>query len=235
MRSASPNPSPAPAARAFSRHAPDYDAQRRRLVPPYDAFYGAAVEVVSLRRSPGCRVLDLGAGTGLLSEALVASEPDLSVELLDGSPEMLKLARERLGGSVCAVHVQDLREPLPDGPFDAVVSALAIHHLEHSDQRQLLARIHERLAPGAVFVNAEQMNAPSTALAAAYEEMWSRQCTAMGASADELDETRERMRHDRCTDVASELEWLSEAGFEPVDCVFASWRFAVLAAWRPGR
>ncbi len=225
---------PAPAARAFSRHAADYDAQRRRLVPPYDAFYGAAADVVTFRRSPGRRVLDLGAGTGLLSEALLSREPELALELLDGSPEMLTLARERLRDAVHAVHVQDLRDPLPEGPFDAVVSALAIHHLEHPDQRRLLARVRERLAPGGVFVNAEQMLAPSPDLAGVYEQVWTRQCTALGASAAELEQTRERMVHDRCTDAASALQWLREAGLERVDCVYRSWRFAVLAGWRPG-
>jgi tRNA (cmo5U34)-methyltransferase len=222
----------APSARVFSSHAGDYDAQRRRLVPPYDAFYGAAADLVSLRASGGVRVLDLGAGTGLLSEALLAGEPGLAVELLDGSTEMLELARERLGDSARAVHVQDLREPLPEGPFDAVVSALAIHHLEHGDQRELLARVHERLAPGGIFVNAEQVDAPSPALEGAYEEMWVRHCTAAGASPRELDDARERMRHDRCTSAETLLRWLGEAGFAPVDCAFRSWRFAVVAGWR---
>ncbi|MFZ0040121.1 MAG: class I SAM-dependent methyltransferase [Solirubrobacteraceae bacterium] len=226
-------PTPAPAARAFSRHAPDYDAQRRRLVPPYDAFYGAAADVVSLRASPGRRLLDLGAGTGLLSEALVTAEPGATVELVDASAEMLQGARERLGAAVVAVHVQDLREPLPAGPFDAIASALAIHHLEHEEQRDLLRRVHERLTPGGVFVNAEQVAAPSTDLDEIYEQMWARHCSASGATPRELDDARERMRHDRCAPTGAQLDWLRDAGFTPVACVFASWHFAVLAGWRP--
>ena len=57
------------AAQAFSAHAADYTALRRRLVPGYDAFYGTVVDVLGLVDGGVHRVLDLGAGTGLLSAA----------------------------------------------------------------------------------------------------------------------------------------------------------------------
>jgi tRNA (cmo5U34)-methyltransferase len=220
------------AAAVFSRHAGDYDALRRRLVPGYDEFYGAAVEVLGRQSGGVGRVLDLGAGTGLLSAEIAAALPGVELELLDASEPMLAQARDRLGDAVCAVHVADMAAPLPPGPFDAIVSALAIHHLEHEDQRRLLTRVHERLRPGGVFVNAEQVCGPSAALTRAYEEIRVRRCLELGASERELDEAQERMRHDRCTDVGTQLTWLHEAGFETADCVYKSWGFAVLAAWK---
>ena len=73
-----------------------------------------------------------------------------------------------------------MREALPAGPFDAIVSALAIHHLEHAEQRRLFAAVHERLRPGGLFVDAEQVAGPSPALTGVYEEMWVRDCQASG-------------------------------------------------------
>ena len=70
---------------------------------------------------------------------------------------MLAEAQQRLGDRVVAVHVQDMAAELPEGPFDAVISALAIHHLEDEDKRVLFARVHDVLRPGGVFVNAEQV------------------------------------------------------------------------------
>jgi len=154
------------------------------------------------------------------------------VELLDGSKPMLREARARLRDTVGAVHVQDMAGPLPDGPFDAIVSALAIHHLEHDDQRSLMRRAHERLRPGGVFVNAEQVSGPTPELTALYELRWAQDCRALGASEAELDAARERMRHDRCLDVEAQLRWLREAGFAPADCVYKSWRFAVMAGFK---
>jgi tRNA (cmo5U34)-methyltransferase len=217
----------------FSDYAQDYDAPRRRLIPVFDDFYGLAVDCLRLTAAPIRRVLDLGAGTGLMAAAVLAEHPGIELELLDGSGEMLALAGERLGDAIAAAHVQDMRDPLPDGPFDAVVSALAIHHLEHTEQGRLFAAIHERLRPGGVFVNAEQVAGPSPARSDAYDELWVPYAHAAGASQEETDAARERFGLDRCADPESLLEWLREAGFHNVDCLFRWWRFAVVAGWRP--
>lgn len=222
------------AAAVFSRDAAGYDALRRRLVPAYDAFYATVTEVLELLPGGVTRVLDLGAGTGLLSAEIFGALPGVELELLDGSEPMLRQARARLGSAVRAVHVGDMGQPLPEGPFDAVVSALAIHHLEHADKRRLFERVRGRLRPGGVFVNAEQVSGPSSLLTHRYQAVWARRCRALGASEGELDEARERMRHDRCVDAESQLHWLREADFEDADCLYKSWGFAVLVAWKRG-
>jgi tRNA (cmo5U34)-methyltransferase len=220
---------------AFSAHAPQYTALRRRLVPGYDQFYGAVVEVLSLNAQPPRRVLDLGAGTGLLSAAVRAAFPDVSIELLDGSEAMLAEATQRLGDAVGAVHVADMADELPDGPFDAIVSALAIHHLDDADKRRLFSRVQDALVAGGVFVNAEQVAGPTDALTAIYTATWERDCHALGATDAEIDGARERMRHDRCADVESQLAWMRQAGFTAADCVYKSWRFAVLLGFKDAR
>lgn len=220
------------AAAAFSAHAPEYTALRRRLVPEFDAFYGAVVDVLGLLVPAPVRFLDIGAGTGLLSGQVVEAFPDARIELLDASEPMLSEARERLGESVTEVHMADMAAGLPDGPYDAIVSALAIHHLHDADKRALIGYVHDRLRGGGVFVNAEQVDAPSPALAGVYRDMWVRDCRALGASEEELDGARRRMRHDRCVDVETQVQWLREAGFAPVDCVYKSWRFAVMAGFK---
>jgi tRNA (cmo5U34)-methyltransferase len=217
-------------AETFSAHAAEYDALRRRLVPDYDGFYGAAVEVLERVAGDVRRVLDLGAGTGLLSAAIADAFPGVAIELLDASQAMLALAQRRLGEAVSAVHLADMSGALPAGPFDAVVSALAIHHLEHLDQRALMAHVYAALRPGGVFVNAEQVDAPTPELTGLYERRWAEDCRALGAAEQEIDAARERMRHDRCTDVETQLAWLRDAGFATADCIYKSWRFAVLIA-----
>jgi tRNA (cmo5U34)-methyltransferase len=223
------------ASAAFSAHAPRYTALRRRLVPGYDEFYGAVVDVLSLSAQPPRRVLDLGAGTGLLSARIAEAFPDTEFELLDGSEPMLAEARVRLGDAVAAVHVADMADPLPAGSFDAIVSALAIHHLTDADKRHLFSRAREALVAGGVFVNAEQVAGPTDELTAIYNSIWERDCRALGATEEELDGARERMRHDRCVDVGSQLAWMREAGFGAADCVYKSWRFAVLAGFKEKR
>jgi tRNA (cmo5U34)-methyltransferase len=216
----------------FAAHAPDYDAQRRRLLPSFELFYGTAADVVALREGPVERVLDLGAGTGLMSAAVRDRYPNAELVLLDGSPEMLAHARERLPGSSTATVVADLRDELPEGPFDAIVSALAIHHLEHADKRGLLRRVRERLRDGGVFVNAEHVAGRTPWLEGVYRRLWRNASAAAGASEEELAGAESRMEMDRSVDVATQLGWMEDAGLDDCDCFFKHLHFAVLAGWR---
>jgi tRNA (cmo5U34)-methyltransferase len=97
-----------------------------------------------------------------------------------------------------------------------------------------MARVHAALAPGGVFVNAEQVDGPTPELTALYAQRWAQDCRALGATEAELDAARERMRHDRCTDAETQLAWLRDAGFAAADCTYRSWRFAVLIARKEG-
>lgn len=211
-----------------------YDSERRRLVPCFDDFYGAVTEVIA--RSCPCppRVLDLGAGTGLLAAAVVARTGASRLCLLDGSAEMLGRAVVRLAAWKPELSVQPLAAELPGGPFDAVISALAIHHLDHGEKRDLFARVLAVLAPGGVFLNAEQVSGSSGRVQAMFEDVHLDEARARGSSEAEIARAVERMRLDRCATVAEQLCWLEEAGFEDADCFFRSFRFAVLGAWRPG-
>ncbi len=222
---------PPASALAFSAHAPEYTALRRRLVPRYDAFYDSAVEALSLGRvGLVARVLDLGAGTGLLSARVADAFPAARFDLLDGSAEMLAEARSALAGVIDTVYVADLAAELPAGPYDAVISALAIHHLEDRDKQALFRRVFTRLVPGGIFVNAEQVAGPTPELAQVYRERWAADARAQGASATEVAAAQVRREHDRCADVESQLRWLREAGFAAVDCTYKHWESATLVA-----
>jgi tRNA (cmo5U34)-methyltransferase len=211
-----------------------FDEERQRLVPLLDVYYGIVAALVGETCGATPRVLDLGAGTGLLSAAIVRTLPGARLHLLDSSPEMLDRARARFDGRAdVAFTEQEMTAPLPPGQFDAVVSALAIHHLEHGAKRDLFARIRAVLAPGGVFANAEQVLGPSAWHEARYDDAWARAAHAAGSSAAEIDAARSRMVHDRCATAEDQLRWLVEAGFERADCWFKLYRFAVLAGWRP--
>jgi tRNA (cmo5U34)-methyltransferase len=215
----------------FDAHAPGYDAARRRLIPPYDCFYDTAVEALGLATTAPQRVLDLGAGTGLLSRKVAEAYPDAQLHLLDAAPAMLEQALDALGDRA-RIHIGDLADPLPPGPFGAVVSSLAIHHLEDAGKRDLFARVHAVLAPGGVFVNAEQVLGPTPRLDAAYAAWHKQQSFALGCTQDEWDTSLERRAFDRSATVADQLEWLTAAGFSDVDCPFQDHLFAVLVARR---
>jgi tRNA (cmo5U34)-methyltransferase len=87
------------------------------------------------------RILDLGAGTGMLSARLRAAYPAADLTLLDIAGQMLQRARDQLGDRGVSYLEADLLGPLPSGPRDCIASALAIHHLDDADKRALFARV----------------------------------------------------------------------------------------------
>ena len=125
-----------------------YDSERRRLIYCFDEFYGTAGELVARFCPDSPSILDLGAGTGILSAAIVERAPTAKLHLLDASSEMLLQAASSLGKWQPQITVQSLIEALPEGPFDAIVSALAIHHLNDAEKQDLYSRILAALAPG---------------------------------------------------------------------------------------
>ena len=217
----------------FAEHAHEYHEQRRRIVPCFDSFYGTAVDLLGLRGGQVGRVLDLGAGTGLMSRAVLSRYPGAEVVLIDGAPEMIDRARAVLAGARATFVVADLRAELPPGPFDAVVSALAIHHLDHEDNRALLRRVVEVLRPDGAYVNAEHVAGRTPWLESTYRRLWRGACQAAGASEEEIAAAEDRMRMDRSIDVATQLGWMTDAGLADCDCFFKELHFAVLAGWRP--
>ncbi|MFE4635366.1 class I SAM-dependent methyltransferase [Streptomyces sp. NPDC056773] len=93
----------------------------------------------------GRRILDAGCGSGPLTAAL--RDRGAVVSGVDSSAGMLALARRRLGADA-ALHVADLREPLPfpDGVFDDVLASLVLHYIE--DWGPTLAEFRRVLGPG---------------------------------------------------------------------------------------
>jgi len=216
---------------AFAAHAPEYDATRRRLVPDFDGFYGAAIDALRGLPGPPKRVLDLGAGTGLLSAMVAGAFPDAELVLTDGAAPMLAQAEAFLGARAEYV-VADFQDPLPGAGFCAVVSALAIHHLDDAGKRDLFARVHAALKPGGVFVNAEQIHA-GTPDAEERAVAWHRGvATANGSDDEEWAGALGRMSHDRCATLEDQLSWLRAAGFTDVAAPYVNVRFAVFTARR---
>ena len=121
----------------------------RAEVPDYDRIQDElahATDGIDARR-----VLELGTGSGVTSRRVLARHPHAHLTGVDSSEHMLGAAD--LPGA--DLRLQDLADPLPEGPFDLVFSALAVHHLDAAAKADLFARIAAVLAPGGRFVMAD--------------------------------------------------------------------------------
>jgi tRNA (cmo5U34)-methyltransferase len=78
----------------FNLIAKKYDEQRRSFIPCFDDFYQTGISLISKIKSDFNAILDLGAGTGLLTKYLYEKFPDANYTLVDVSEQMLEIARQ---------------------------------------------------------------------------------------------------------------------------------------------
>jgi|SRR5687767_52286 len=119
----------------------------RAEVPAYDELQDAVAEATAGIHAE--RVLELGVGTGQTSKRVLDLHPEAELVGIDESAEMLATASMDVFADL---RVSRLQNPLPEGNFDLVVSALTVHHLDSAGKTDLFARVAERLRPGGRFV-----------------------------------------------------------------------------------
>jgi len=119
----------------------------RKEVPAYDELQQAVAEATASIHAE--RVLELGVGTGQTSRRVLDLHPGAELVGIDESAEMVAVASADVAGNL---RVRRLQDPLPEGNFDLVVSALAVHHLDGAGKADLFARVADRLRPGGRFV-----------------------------------------------------------------------------------
>jgi len=160
-----------------------YLEQMQAELPGYEELQDTVAAAIPV----GKRFLELGTGTGETALRVLARMPGAAWVGIDASEAMLAQARERLPASV-ELRVTRLQDPLPEGSFDAVVSALAVHHLDGLEKRELFARV-ATAAPVFVLGDVVVPEQPEDAVI-------------------EIDGV-----YDTPSSVPEQLDWLREAGF----------------------
>ena len=235
-----------PAAWQRAETAEEFLDHRQGLLPLIDVQEELVGLLFERRGRPVGRFLDLGSGDGAMTQLIRSVAPDAFAVLVDFSEPMLARAERRLGPGAGAWHgvSADLstpawREALPDGPFDAVVSSYAIHHLTSERKRALYAEVHDLLAAGGMFVNMDvvTISGPLAGLfderiAAAHARLAG---THAGEHAEAAADTFEDSAEDRPDPLEDQLEWLREAGFEQVEVHFKWAEGAIFGAIKPER
>ena len=197
-----------------------YDATIRRFIPGYEeGLKRAAREIAGI--CPRL-VLDLGAGTGALSEAILEHHSVDALEAIDIDPEMLAQARTRLErfGSRARFREGSFDEPLP--ACDAVAASLALHHVPTMERKgELFRRIYRALRPGGVFVNADVAIGADAAERDRSYGLWAKHMAVCG-----IEERRAWQHFD---------EWAEEDTYFPLEDELAAMRLAGFRAdcvWR---
>jgi tRNA (cmo5U34)-methyltransferase len=216
--------------------------------PEREAQLALMASLIPQPHDAAIRVLDLGAGYGVVSAAVLEVFPSAQITLMDYSAAMLDHARARL-----AAHAGQLRWALGDlsgpgwereleGPFDAVVSAAVLHNLRDGERvRAIYAEIARVLAPGGAFLNLDHVNPGGPRIEAQYGVM---RGTARPGAAVRLAHTHAAGEAEAAApvvprwqrfpaDLPTNLAWLKEAGFAEVDCFSKEFQRTLFGGYLP--
>lgn len=214
--------------KTFNRLAKHYDTERRKLIPCFDDFYGSVAKVLAFGPKAKIKVLDLGAGTGILSEFVHQKFPKAEITLCDFAPAMLEKAKQRFqkNKQINYLCFDYIREDLM-GSWDAIISSLSIHHLSFKQKKSLYLKIYKSLKNDGIFINADNVKGPTPLLDKLYKKEWKESVKSQGISAKAWKAALIRTQIDQLSPLADQLKLLQEIGFRQVDCFYKNFQRAV--------
>jgi tRNA (cmo5U34)-methyltransferase len=222
----------------------------RAAVPLAAEQIDVMLRLIAARRQPVTRFADIGCGSGVLARAILSRYPQAQGVLVDFSEPMIEAARAQLAGHTPCPHfvVADLALPewtdaiAPHGPFDAIVSGYAIHHLPDERKRALYGEVFALLAPGGMFANVEHVASLTPWIEAISDDLFVDSLYAFHRQR-EPSQSREQVAHefahrpDKAANILAPVEvqcdWLRAWGFADVDCYFKVLELAVFGGRRP--
>jgi tRNA (cmo5U34)-methyltransferase len=211
----------------FDENVEHYDKIRKLIIPCFDDLYNITTELAYFKKE-NLKILDLGAGTGLLTKYLFERYPGAEFTLIDLSDEMLKVAKSRFKDHDNFEYViADYSNYDFKDSFDIIVSSLSIHHLEDDDKKKLYKKIYNNLNNSGIFLNADQVIGSTPNIDKSYQKNWLEKIDENNFSGQEKDTAIERMKFDKPATFEDNLKWLNECGFKDVDIYYKYYNFCI--------
>ena len=226
-------------ARFQSEPASSYGEHMDRWIPDFDYAHQLLLDCLAIHLpppaggAPQAAAVELGAGTGRVSQLLLQAFPALRLNLVDLSPNMLAAAALRLApyGDRCRLVEHDIFAPgleIAPGSLDAVVSVFAICHARGSQvYAQLYRRIHTWLKPGGIFICYDHVLGDSPALTALNAMGWHRLLRASQNAAEAREGIVGTYQEDSPLSLREHLALLGAAGFSAADVLHKRDIFAI--------
>ena len=202
-----------------------------RCAPRYEEMLATLVDYIPKDLCPS-RVLDLGCGTGNLTLRVLDAFPTASVVALDLSAEILEVCQQQCGTDRVSYLQQDFKSlDLSASEFDLVVSSIAIHHVDDQAKVKLFEHVYASLKPDGVFTYVDQFRGETPGIYTQHMKTWKQFADEKGVPSEEWDMWMEHQdKHDFHASVSDQMKWLTETGFQHVDCLWKHVLWTLLTA-----
>ncbi|MEG4014381.1 MULTISPECIES: class I SAM-dependent methyltransferase [unclassified Microcoleus] len=211
----------------FEQRAFDYDGLIPRLIPHYREQHDLILQLIPFETNANIQVLDLGAGTGILSALILQAFPQAKVLAFDMAENMLKICQTNLSafGKRLTLQQGNFAEDDFGSGYDLVVSGLAIHHLDSAGKQQLFHQLFQSMNPEGILLIRDIVTGATPKLTEQYENLWRQYMKASGE--DDTAWFQNYLKEDIPSSVEEQTKWLAEAGFADAACHWRYLNFAI--------
>jgi tRNA (cmo5U34)-methyltransferase len=194
----------------------EYEEEIIRVTPGHKEIHVLMIQDLrtSFRPDHPIRVLDLGAGTGLSSQYILAAFPQAHLTLVDFSANMLESAKKKFGKNHSYILGDYAAVDFPEKTFDVILSAIGFHHQTDIGKRLVIEKVYRSLRSGGKFILADLVTFLNHYQAAVAKAMHYHHLVHNASSPEKLQEWA--YHHEYLNELAT-LEdikqWLENTGF----------------------
>ena len=214
----------------FNSEEIDYDICAKNVVPRNEELHNIIVNTIHHDKDSKIKILDLGVGTGMGAWKILSEFPNAHLTGIDFSSKMLKRCRERLSvfkNRVLLIEADFNKTDFPE-KYDIIVSAVAIHNSKLEKQKKLIFKVYESLNENGIFINGDFIKSKSEHINLKLREFYEKYLREKLKGTELKTWLHHAFEEDKPIELETHLDWLEEAGFRKIECV---WRYMNLAVY----
>ena len=219
----------------FEEEAKEFDEIILKLIPHYKDMIYALISSIPFDHDASIRVLDLGCGTGTITETLKEKFKNAKVTCLDLAENMIEMAKIKLNKYDNIEYViGDFYSLNFSEKYDVIVSSLALHHLAtDEDKIEFYKKIYEALDEGGVFYNADVVLGSNNYLQDLYISKW-KEFMNLIVHMEEIEQKwiPAAEEEDHPAKLMNHINWLREIGFKDIDVVWKYYSYVVYGGYK---
>jgi len=213
----------------FEKEAVVFDKLFLKVAPHYEEMLQALVDALPFHKKNRLEILDLGCGTGNLTQKVISVYPNAHITCLDMAENMLKMAKAKLKGNPnIDFWLGDIRDFDYGKKYDAILGSLVLHHVEEKEKPLFYRKLSKALSKGGIFLNIDIFHSSSNYLQKRYIDQWKMFMKTNGLPMKKVNEMIARHhKEDRPVVFEDELSIMRKAGFKHIEVILKYCNFAL--------
>lgn len=196
-----------------------YTESIRRCVPEYEEMLKSIILYLNPNFNPKT-ILELGCGTGNLTQLVHHRFPNATITAVDISAECINECKSRIKSSAVEYVNSDFKNiDFLKNRFDLIISSISIHHLTDGDKEVLFQKIYNCQAQKGVLSFCDQFKGETDFIYQKHIDQWKEFALEQGVGDEEWSMwMRHQLDHDHHSTLSNHIQWLRNAGYKRIDC-----------------